>query len=388
MRDDKGDLVMRIVPGAATFLGCALALAACAGGGAPSASPSGSSTAPPTPSVTASTATAASSPTAPEGRNPDMGAQEASLRASLAQTGESWLTDPVQLDTPSWAADDAFWNTGVDELAWFRVGTRDGNDILQHGIGGETVEVAADGTPTWIPFPFPWQATTVVSWAPEIASDPDVYYDSLAAPATADLDGLQVSLRGPWLPLLGSWQSEQVATVDAWTVDRFTQDPYVSWGTDPGWSTYAQMLENVAYGRGTATGGWYDAPPTRPAWEDIAWADGYGTTAGQFVDLFDVACGPYTMPTWNILLTDPVQSDWVQAGTVDGSPVYAMATTSTLAELMYGYYSEDPNGMVPDAQALSLVDYARSPAVLAMPAGDGSGWWLLLDQSLSLRAWC
>lgn len=369
-------------------LAAAFALAACSGGAQPTASPS--QTAAPTATPSPTVATVVPEPTAPEGRNPDMDATEAEVRASQATTGETWLTDASAIDTPAWSVEDVFWNTWDGVGTWHRIGSRAGADILRHDGSGEIVEVAADGTPTWIPFPYPWQEVTALDWSPEIESDDTVYYDSLATAANVDLDGLVLSMRGPYVPLVGSWSTAEIATVNLWAVDRFTQDVQGGWGDDPAWVAYDEGLENVAFGRRSPVGDVYDAPPTRPAWDDVVWENGFGTVEGRFIDLFDQACGPVQTLTWNILLTEPDMADWEVAGSVDGFPVYAMDESSDLATLMHDHYVQNPVGirLEPDARDLSLADYATAPAVLGVPAGDGSGWWLLLNQSVSLRAWC
>ena len=328
-----------------------------------------------------------------EGRNPSMSDEEALARAASPATGEVWLDEPQEVEPGAWS-DDEFFSGYWDAPTWYLVGHRGDSQILSMGRSGYLVEVAENGEPALVIAPRPDQdpVTVDVSGVP-IAVATDVYYDSLALPATvATPEGTVLDLRADVSRLMEQ-PLHEVSTIGPVAGSRLVRDtaePYTeAWGSDVD-DLLGGKVRSVTYFIETPYGALLQ-PPLNPLSSGVQWNQGNGDMGDAgFVDFFDQTCENSLM--YATALDPETGGEWVEAGTVGDRPVLVPASSNTLGNAMYATWrqwaADFGDGMRVSDTITSLEEYLSAPAFVAVPTDDPDTWWLLLNQELSARAWC
>ncbi|NTV40161.1 MAG: hypothetical protein HGA51_09465, partial [Demequinaceae bacterium] len=160
---------------------------------APLVSPTASNATPSlTPSASASARDAVAGPC--PSRAVSMTEEEAVLVAGEPLTGEVWLAQPVPTSAPATNAgtDAATW---AEASTWYEVGSRGDATILaayDFMQGVQLIEVAPDGSLTWVANPFPGGNASPADWVLDgVTTDAEQCYETLAIPTEVPLvDGV------------------------------------------------------------------------------------------------------------------------------------------------------------------------------------------------------
>ena len=330
-----------------------------------------------------------------EGRNPAMSDTEALARAAHPATGETWLEKPQPVTPGAWATDD-FFSARWGDQPWFVVGHRTGHDILTQSVTGSIVEVDDEGSARLIAAPRPDQDASSISIdGSPIPVDAEVYYDSLAVPATATTpEGETVDLRagnGALATEASGYALTAVATIGSSSLVAGTREAPVTsgfWGTAVD-DILTSTASEKAYFLRSPSGAMRQLPLTSLE-QPVEWSAGFGTLGEPvLVDFFDQSCEAVVPGT--IAVTPQVGGAWVTAGHIGERKVLAPTSENSLAQAMYAHWQEAAaNGMggtLADS-VRSIADYTAAPALVAVPTDDPNVWWLMLNGTVSARAWC
>lgn len=82
-------------------------------------------------------------------------------------------------------------------------------------------------------------------------------------------------------------------------------------------------------------------------------------------------------------------SEWIAVGGSDGGiPWYAPTTGNDLARAFYGLAAAGGSTQLTDAGVDSFDDYLAERMMLATPAAEGYGWWVVIQHPGSIRQGC
>lgn len=344
-------------------------------------------------------------------RNPLMDDAEALERAEHPATGESWLTQAVKRDAPSFAPSDAA------SCEWYDVGTRGDRDILI--MAGECdqfiVEANEDGTdPAILTAPFPFQDTSALaeladafsSYAamayPGMRIDAETFYDTLALPESwTAADGVTIRRDAVTMRILKPQQAPESPSVDGTfgqltlaTVDRDAHVNYVDVGLDDK-AAFTFIDRRYVVGL-PAKGLFLEVLPEQELDADGAATPHEGSLAidGFETDFFAVRC-TYDAGPAGVLLTTTDASQWQPSGDANGHAIYTPTASSPLAQAMFAAwlnYRTRQGDLVTGNEVSGSIDtldeYLQLPAIVGWPSEDGTGWWVQLSDAVRMQEWC
>lgn len=333
------------------------------------------------------------------GHDPSMSDQDALLRASDPATGETWLVSAEPVPDPEWAG------TAGAQCDWALLGHRDRRDILlaYGNCDSWFFEANADGSdPAVIAAPRPFedpdrmaqvwgQPTIAMSEFPVVRVDTVTTYDSLALPRSWEADdGTTVQRDGTltYATIVGAsdertvtmdraFGSQWFARIDAeaanfYTSDLFAQEPSL---------VFTDRREAVALPVGGVFFVYLASPMSDAMVRELTTVGGISPRQ----DFFGIACGTEQGPT-GVLLATGDGSAWEPAGNYGGQDVFRPTQASPLGRAMYDAWLH--HAATIGADAGTAQDYLSAPALLAWPSADGTGWWLIANDELSLIEWC
>jgi hypothetical protein len=314
---------------------------------------------------------------------------EAVVIAAEPLTGEVWLTEPVPTSAPLTppGTDAATWS---EYSTWYEVGSRGDATILaayDFMQGVQLIEVAPDGSLTWVANPFPGNQDSPSDWLLDgVTKDTERCYESLAIPSEVPLvDGVvaavSVSGYGPAAAVLPDSRAVSYITMGemgGMALVRLHVDYPLADHTDPIASLPAFAGETFALK--TPFGGWLQLE-----FNPLEGAEAVTGAAG-LVDYFDVRCGEE--PGFQTKISADATEAWNIIGALDSRDLAVATATNPFAAERYAAYVNHV-ALIGDTETMpvSYDEFIADAGLVALRADEG-GWWVQLNAEYSPRDWC
>lgn len=316
---------------------------------------------------------------------------EAEADAVVAEplTGEAWLAEPVPTSAPATIAgtDAATW---AEASTWYEVGSRADVKILaayDFMQGVQLIEVAPDGSLTWVANPFPGNQESPSDWQLDgVTKNTEQCYETLAIPSEVPLvDGVVAATSvvgyGPASAVLPDPRADSFTEVGtaggmplALLNNGYPLDNLAGTGSS------LPPFEGATYALKTPFGGWLQLEfnPLEGATEV--------TGAASLVDYFDTRCGED--PGFQAHVYDDTRGDWTVVGTLGGRDVAVATAANPYAIERYAAYV-DHFAVIGDTETapMDFATFLALPGVVALRADEG-GWWVQINGEASPRVWC